>query len=107
MQARNEIVRVAIANGVNVAVLEKKVRAMIEERVVAAQKSERTSFGVGETVALRSDPRRVGVVTSMTPSNRETRYGVFIDGRMETLYAQPAHSRRYRSFRPLAQPATS
>jgi ATP-dependent helicase HepA len=26
-------------------------------------------------------------VTAITPSNRETRYGVFIDGRMETLYA--------------------
>ena len=60
---------------------------MIEERVATAQMSERTSFAIGETVALRSDPRRVGVVTSMTPSNRETRYGVFIDGRMETLYA--------------------
>ena len=82
----DEIVRVAITNGVDVAALEKKVRAMIEDRVAAAEKSERTSFSIGETVALRSDPQRVGVITSITPSNRATRYGVFIDGRMETLY---------------------
>jgi superfamily II DNA or RNA helicase len=82
-----EIVRVAIANGVDVAALETKVRAMIESRVAAAERSERTGFSVGETVALRSDPKRVGVVTSIAPSNRETRYGVFVDGRMATLYA--------------------
>ncbi len=82
-----EIVRVATANGVDVAALEEKVHAMIEERASAAQESKRTSFTIGETVALRSDPNRIGVVTSITPSNRETRYGVFIDGRMETLYA--------------------
>lgn len=83
----DEIVRVAVANGVDVAALEKKVRAMIENRVATIEKSERTSFSIGETVTLRSDPKRVGVVTSITPSNRETRYGVFVDGRMETLYA--------------------
>lgn len=83
----DEIVRVAAANNVDVTALEKKVRSMIEDRVAAAEKSERTSFSVGETVALLSDPKRIGVVTSATPSNRETRYGVFIDGRMETLYA--------------------
>src|SRR5580704_331554 len=83
----DEIVRVAVANGVDVATLEKKVRAMIEARMAAAERSERTSFSIGETVALRSDPNRVGVVTSIAPSNRETRYGVFVDGRMETLYA--------------------
>ncbi|BCH27797.1 DEAD/DEAH box helicase [Mesorhizobium sp. L-8-3] len=82
-----EIVRVAVANGVNVEALEMKVRAMIEARVAAAERSERSSFTIGETVALRSDQKRIGVVTSITPSNRETRYGVFIDGRMEMLYA--------------------
>jgi len=76
----DEIVRVAVTNGVDVAALEKKVRAMIEDRVAAAEKLERTSFNIGETVALRSDPQRVGVITSITPSNRETRYGVFIHG---------------------------
>ena len=83
----DEIVRVAVAHGVDVTALEKKVRAMIDARVAAAERSERTSFSIGQTVALRSDPKRVGVVTSVTPSNRETRYGVFVDGRMETLYA--------------------
>jgi ATP-dependent helicase HepA len=83
----DEIVRVALANGVDVAALENKVRTMIDARVSAIERSERISFSVGETVALRSDPKRVGVVTSIAHSNRETRYGVFIDGRLETLYA--------------------
>ena len=83
----DEIVRVAVAHGVDVTALEKKVRAMIDARVAAAERSEPTSFSIGQTVALRSEPKRVGVVTSITPSNRETRYGVFVDGRMETLYA--------------------
>ena len=83
----DEIVRVAVAHGVDVTALEKKVRAMIDARVAAAERSEPASFSIGQTVALRSDPKRVGVVTSITPSNRETRYGVFVDGRMETLYA--------------------
>lgn len=82
-----EIMCVAIANGVDVAALETKVRAMIEARVAAAERSEQTCFSVGETVALRTDPKRVGVVTSITPSNREARYGVFFAGRVETLYA--------------------
>ncbi len=85
--SEEEIVRVAIASGVDVAALEKKVRGMIEQRAAVAEKSERTSFAVGETVALRSDPRRVGVITAITPSNRETRYSLFIDGRLERLYA--------------------
>jgi ATP-dependent helicase HepA len=46
-----EIVRVAVANGIDVAALETKVRAMIESRVAAAERSERTSFSVGETVS--------------------------------------------------------
>lgn len=85
--SEDEIVRVARENGVDVSALERKVRTMIAERVTAAQRSERRSFTIGETVALLSDPSRVGVITSVTPSNRETRYGVFIDGRLETLYA--------------------
>ncbi len=82
-----EIVQVAVANGVDVVALEAKVRAMIAVRTAAAEQSERSRFSIGETVALRSDPRRVGVVTSINASNRETRYGVFIDGRVETRYA--------------------
>ncbi|MFG3594527.1 hypothetical protein [Bradyrhizobium sp. RDI18] len=88
-----EIKRVAIASGIDVAALEKKVREKIAERTAIAEDSQRGSFSVGETVALRSDPKRIGVVTAVTPSNRETRYSVFIEGRMEMLYAsqlQPA-----------------
>jgi superfamily II DNA or RNA helicase len=84
--SEDEIVRIAIENGVDVTALERKVRVMIAERVTAAQRQERRSFAVGETVALLSDPSRVGVITSVAPRNRETRYGVFIDGRLETLY---------------------
>ncbi|WP_164939701.1 DEAD/DEAH box helicase [Bradyrhizobium zhanjiangense] len=82
-----EIMRVAIASGIDVATLEKKVREKIAERTSIAEESEKVSFSVGETVALRSDPKRIGVVTALTPSNRETRYSVFIEGRMEMLYA--------------------
>src|SRR4051812_18668839 len=82
-----EIIRTAVTNKIDVAALETKVRILIQERVAAAEKVERSGFAIGETVALRSDTHRVGVVTSITPSNRETRYGVFIDGRIETRYA--------------------
>ena len=73
--SEDEIVRVAIASGVDIAARGEGARDD-RERAAAAQNQERTSFAIGETVALRSDPRRVCVVTSMTPSNRETRYGV-------------------------------
>jgi superfamily II DNA or RNA helicase len=82
-----EIMRVAIERGVDVGALERKVRAMIADRVAAADRAERLNFAVGETVARRSDPSRIGVITSITQSNRELRYSVFVDGRMETLYA--------------------
>ena len=83
-----EIMRVAVAHGVDVAALERKVRAMIAERMTAADQAERLSFTVGETVSLRSDPSRIGVITAVTPSNREVRYSVFIEGRVEMLYAR-------------------
>lgn len=82
-----EIMRVAFERGVDVGALSRKVRAMIADRAAAADRADRMSFAVGETVVLRSDPSRIGVITSMTLSNREVRYSVFIDGRMETLYA--------------------
>lgn len=53
----------------------------------ASERTERSQFSIGETVALRSDPSRIGVVTSTTTSNRKMRYGVFIDGRIQNLYA--------------------
>jgi ATP-dependent helicase HepA len=83
-----EVVRVANERGVDVAALQAKVRAMIAARsreVISPPRPE--TFSVGETVALRSDPTRKGVVTRVMPSNRETRYSVFIDTRVETLYA--------------------
>ncbi|HEX4407389.1 MAG TPA: helicase-related protein [Xanthobacteraceae bacterium] len=83
-----EILRVAVERSVDVAALEQKVRTMIADRVRTADQAERLSFAVGDTVALRSDSRRIGIVTSITPSNREMRYGVFIDGRVEMLYAR-------------------
>jgi superfamily II DNA or RNA helicase len=85
--SEDEIMRVAVERGVDVAALERKVRAMIDDRMRAADASDRLSFSVGETVALRSYPSRIGVIMSMTPSNREMRYSVFIDGRVEMLYA--------------------
>lgn len=100
----DEIMRVAIASGIDVAMLERKVREKIAERTSIAENSEKISFSVGETVALRSDPKRVGVVTAVTPSNRETRYSVFVDGRMEMLYASQLQS---ADLAPTAIQATS
>jgi hypothetical protein len=41
---------------------------MLADRVAAADRAERLS--VGKTVALRSDPSRIGVISSMTSSSR-------------------------------------
>ncbi len=79
-----EIIDTAHAHGVDVNALEKKVREIIAVRVATIQPAP--SLQIGETVALRSDPARIGVVTGITPSNRETRLNVFVDGRLETLY---------------------
>ena len=83
----NEIMRVAQERGVDVAALETKVRTMIAARVAEGERVDGIAFAIGDTVALRSDPSRVGVITSVMPSNREARYSVFIDGRLERLYA--------------------
>jgi ATP-dependent helicase HepA len=80
-----EILRIATEHGVDVEALQAKVRAMV--RNGARDQAPSRNFQVGEMVALRSDPSRKGVVTAVAPSNRETRYGVFIDARIETLYA--------------------
>lgn len=81
-----EIVETARAHGVDVAALERKVREIIAARVGASQAEPSRPLQIGETVALGSDPARIGVITGITPSNRETRLNVFIDGRLETLY---------------------
>lgn len=79
-----EIVETAREHGVDVDALERKVREIIAARVEAIQPAQ--PLQIGDTVALRSDPARIGVITGITPSNRETRLNVFIDGRVETLY---------------------
>ena len=81
-----EIVATAIAHGVDVVALERKVREIVATRVATAQDAVQAPLQIGEAIALRSDPNRIGVITSITPSNRETRLGVFIEGRLETLY---------------------
>lgn len=82
----DEILATAQAHGVDVAALEGKVREIIANRVAAAHASRQPNFAIGATVALRSDPARIGVITGITPSNRETRLSVFLDGRLETWY---------------------
>ena len=82
-----EIARAAAECGVDIGALTRKVRAMVAERIAANTATASVTMAVGDAVALRSDPARVGVVTSINTSNRETRYGVFIDGRVQLLYA--------------------
>jgi superfamily II DNA or RNA helicase len=79
-----EILRVATERGVDVAALQDKVRRMVR---AAARPDTVQTLAIGDVVALRSDPSRRGVVTAVTTTNRETRCSVFIDGRIETLYA--------------------
>jgi ATP-dependent helicase HepA len=96
-----EILQMAAAHNVDVDALVARVRRVIEAGVRRASSSTPASdapptFTVGQTVALKSTPSRLGVVTSVTPSNREARYTVFIDGRLETAYASqlvPAETR--------------
>lgn len=82
----DEIVAAAQTHGVDVTALERKVREIIANRVAVVQAAPQPNFAIGATVALRSDPARIGVITGITPSNRETRLSVFIDGRLETWY---------------------
>jgi ATP-dependent helicase HepA len=79
-----EIIETAREYGVDVDALERKVREIVANRIAAIEPTPHLK--IGDTVALRSDPARIGVITGITPSNRETRLNVFIDGRLETLY---------------------
>lgn len=79
-----EIIQTARSSGVDVDALERKVRELIAARISGMETAQ--PLRIGETVALRSDAARIGVITGITPSNRETRLSVFIDGRLETLY---------------------
>ena len=88
----DEILRIAAAHNVDVDALVRRVRRLIEETAratvpAAAPARQNDTFAVGQTVALKSAPARLGVITRITPSNRETRYTLFIDGRLETAYA--------------------
>ena len=82
----DEIIAAAQAHGLDVVALERRVREIIATHIEAAQSSPAPNFQIGHTVSLRSDPARIGVITGITPSNRETRLNVFIDGRLETWY---------------------
>jgi superfamily II DNA or RNA helicase len=88
----DEILRAAEEHNVDVDALVARVRGVFTVRMRAAARSPEPAnppraFAVGETVALRSAPSRLGVITRVTPSNRETRYALFIDGRTQTAYA--------------------
>lgn len=80
-----EIIETALANSVDVDALALKVREIIATRIAGSQAPDRP-LQIGEAVSLRSDPARIGVVTGITPSNREMRLSVFLDGRVETFY---------------------
>ena len=46
-----------------------------------------TDFTIGQMVALRSDPTRVGVIINVFPGTPENRYHVFLDNIPTTYYA--------------------
>lgn len=59
-------------------------------------------FAVGQLVSRRSDPGAVGIVRQALPGKPETRYNVFIDNRLVTLYASQLQSAESKSSeRPL------
>jgi hypothetical protein len=45
-----------------------------------------TDFTIGQMVALRSDPTRVGVIINVFPGTPENRYHVFLDNTPATYY---------------------
>ena len=85
-----EILETARARGVDVAALQAHVRRLVDVRdgknAALEHGAGQGPFSVGQAVALRSDPSRVGIVTTVVQTNRETRYSVFIGSRLETLY---------------------
>lgn len=87
MEASDEEIKAtALEHGIDVDRLLARVREIVSARTAQHLPHSR-GFAVGDTVALRSDPSRLGVVTAVTKSNRETRVGVFVGGRLQTLYA--------------------
>ncbi len=49
--------------------------------------SSSVEFAIGQLVALRSDPTRVGAIINVLPGTPENRYSVFIDNTPSTYYA--------------------
>src|SRR5260370_6359200 len=49
--------------------------------------SSSTEFAIGQLVALRSDPTRVGAIINILPGSPEDRYLVFLDNASPTYYA--------------------
>src|SRR3989440_11130108 len=46
-----------------------------------------TEFAIGQLVALRSDPTRVGAIINIVPGTPENRYLVFLENTPSTYYA--------------------
>src|SRR6266566_4184903 len=49
--------------------------------------SSSVEFAIGQLVALRSDPTRIGAIINVIPGTPENRYIVFIDNAPSTYYA--------------------
>src|SRR5437667_736240 len=50
-------------------------------------RSSSTEFAIGQLVALRSDPTRVGAIINILPGTPENRYRVFLENTPSTYYA--------------------
>jgi len=50
-------------------------------------RSSSTKFAIGQLVALRSDPTRVGAIINILPGTPENRYHVFLENTQFTYYA--------------------
>src|SRR5712692_2424714 len=50
-------------------------------------RSSSSEFTIGQLVALRSDPTRVGAIINISPGSPENRYLVFLDNTPSTYYA--------------------
>jgi ATP-dependent helicase HepA len=50
-------------------------------------RSTSTEFAIGQLVALRSDPNRVGAIINILPGTPENRYLVFLENTLSTYYA--------------------
>src|SRR5450755_302580 len=51
------------------------------------ERQENTVFAIGQLVALRSDPTRIGAIINVLPGTLENRYIVFLENTPSTYYA--------------------